>query len=173
MSALMERGGPIMWPLLAVSFATLTIVLERLFFWLREMRVSSVDALQAACKRAGVAGRRAAEVERLLDREEARLARGLGWLDTAVTAAPMLGILGTVLGIIDSFELLSAEGAVDPLAISGGVAQALVTTAAGLSIALLALLPFNALRGAVARRISQLERDWRIVGDGHGHGDGA
>ena len=168
MSAWIERGGPIMWPLLLVSFATLTIVLERTLFWLRESRVSSADALQAACKRLGLPGRGASEIERLLDREEARLARGLGWLDTAVTAAPMLGILGTVLGIIDSFELLASDGAVDPLAISGGVAEALITTATGLAIALVALLPFNALRAAVGRRIARLERDWRIVGDDGG-----
>lgn len=166
MSDWIARGGPIMWPLLAVSFVTTTIVLERAFFWLREARVGTTQALQAACQRAGIPGRRASEIERLLDREEARLARGLGWLDTAVTAAPMLGILGTVLGIIDSFELLSADGAVDPLAISGGVAEALITTATGLTVALVALLPFNALRAAVARRIARLERAWRIVGDG-------
>ena len=71
------------------------------------------------------------------------LRRGLGALDTIVTLAPLLGILGTVLGIIESFDILGQAGVEDPRAVVGGIAEALVTTAAGLVIAVLTLIPYN------------------------------
>ena len=72
-----------------------------------------------------------------------RMKRGLDILDTIITMAPLLGILGTVLGIIDSFDLLGAGGIENPRAVTGGIAQALITTAAGLTVALVTLVPFN------------------------------
>ncbi|MBQ4132603.1 MAG: MotA/TolQ/ExbB proton channel family protein [Desulfovibrionaceae bacterium] len=72
-----------------------------------------------------------------------KMRRGMGVLDTMITAAPMLGILGTVIGIISSFDMLAQAGVDDPRAVIGGVAQALITTAAGLIISLCALFPFN------------------------------
>jgi biopolymer transport protein ExbB len=161
MSAWIERGGPVMWPLLGLSFLTVTVLFERLFFWARELRRSPAAALAAARVRAGRGALHRDELERLLDLEERRLRRGLPWLDTAITAAPLLGILGTVLGIIDSFALLAAATPVDPLGISGGVAEALITTAAGLLLALLALFPYNLLRSLAGQRIARLEREWQ------------
>ena len=80
------------------------------------------------------------------------------WLDTVITSAPLLGILGTVLGIIDSFELLAARSDVDPLAVSGGVSEALITTATGLVIALLVIFPYNVFRARLRIRLESLER---------------
>ena len=79
-------------------------------------------------------------------------------LSTIITVAPMLGILGTVLGIISSFQLLSDPGAAtDPRSVSQGIAEALITTAVGLVIAILTLFPYNALRTQVDRSLSALE----------------
>ena len=75
-----------------------------------------------------------------------RLARGLGVLDTIVTLAPMLGILGTVTGIIASFDLMGSMGVDDPTGVAGGIAEALITTAAGLVVSIGALIPLNAGR---------------------------
>ncbi len=75
--------------------------------------------------------------------EVQRMRRGMGILDTIITAAPMLGILGTVTGIISSFDMLAQSGTDDPHAVIGGIAQALITTAAGLIISIGALFPFN------------------------------
>ena len=107
------------------------------------------------------------DVDAALSYEQRRLERGLAWVDTAITAAPLMGILGTVLGIIDSFQLLGTSAAVDPLSLSGGVAKALVTTATGLSIALVALFPFNLLVARTERRMEELERAGRVyLGNG-------
>ena len=91
---------------------------------------------------------------RLLD----QLRRGLSLLDTIITLGPLLGILGTVTGIIRSFHLLSEVGVQDPTAVTGGIAEALLTTAAGLTVAILALLPFNYFISRLKRQARYLEQ---------------
>ena len=79
-------------------------------------------------------------------------------LSTIITAAPMLGILGTVVGIIQSFGLVgSAETVADPAVVAGGIAQALYTTAFGLIVALLTLFPYAIFRSLADRAFSRLE----------------
>lgn len=145
MTAWFGKGGPVMWPLLALSLVAATVVFERFLFWARERRSDP---------RAGVdeLGR-----EACVELAEQRLARGFAVLDTVITAAPLLGILGTVLGVIDCFEVLSASSHPDPLAISGGVAEALITTATGLTIAVAVLLPYNYLRARTRARLTEIE----------------
>ena len=84
--------------------------------------------------------------------------RFLPTLSTVITAAPMLGILGTVTGIIDSFGLLgSAEAVRDTTAMAAGISEALYTTAFGLTIALVVLFPYNAYRGSADRALELIE----------------
>jgi len=71
--------------------------------------------------------------------------RGLWILDTIVTAAPLLGLLGTILGIMDTFQALSAGGVSDPSAVSRGIGSALMATAIGIGTALYGLLGHNVL----------------------------
>jgi biopolymer transport protein ExbB len=79
-------------------------------------------------------------------------------LSTIVTAGPMLGILGTVTGIIHSFELLGGnQSIIDPNDVSGGIAEALITTAAGLIIALGALFPLMIFRAQADRALGRFE----------------
>ena len=66
-------------------------------------------------------------------------------LDTIVTAAPLLGLLGTILGIMDTFSALSAGGISDPAAVSRGISAALLATAIGIGTALFGLLGHNIL----------------------------
>ena len=173
MYALFLRGGPLMWPLLVCSVLSLTVIIERLIFWLRLGRRRSTSAVEDIIRRAergdlegalaagnatrdlaarvliaGLAQRDHGLSETMqvaAEDEIARMKRGLGVLDTIITLAPLLGILGTVLGIIESFDLLGASGIEDPKAVTGGIAQALITTAAGLSVAVVTLIPFNYL----------------------------
>jgi biopolymer transport protein ExbB len=165
------KGGPVMYPLLACSILALTVIIERALFWLREdMRRNQglVDRVLELCRsgdweevRKQVAGSRDYVVRILvsgiLHREFSmgkametaaadeiqRMRRYLIVLDTMVTIAPLLGIFGTVTGIITSFELLGASGIQNPQAVTAGIAQALITTAAGLAIAIPSVFAYN------------------------------
>ena len=180
-----EKGGPVMWPLAACSLIALTVTLERLMFWFRERlrrddramaevwalveRGEFEQALSAGKKRPGFALRMT--LKGLKDREHGfsqvmqveasgeieAMKQGLSVLDTIITLAPLLGILGTVIGIIESFDLLGASGIEDPKAVTGGIAQALITTAAGLAIAIATLIPFNYFVSRTERAARRLE----------------
>ncbi len=186
---LMRRGGPIMWPLLAMSLLAVTLIVERLWFWAathrpgRLARLRRVEALIAGGELAlagelcrddrSIYGRTAAALlaarqegrslaaaaAAALDAQRARIERFMPTLSTIITVAPMLGILGTVTGIIASFEILAAEQTTtDPRAVSQGIAEALLTTAAGLVIAIVVLFPYNACRAQVERALGRLEQ---------------
>ena len=166
MSEIFLKGGPIMWPLLVCSLLSLTITIERLFFW-RKMknegpaeRIERVFSSPPAGKGNNGEGcnsnRELMEIAAL--EEIDKMKSGLDVLDTIITMAPLLGILGTVLGIIDSFNMLAVGGVSDPRAATGGIARALITTALGLSVALIALIPFNYLVGRVKKATRELNR---------------
>ncbi|MBI2884548.1 MAG: MotA/TolQ/ExbB proton channel family protein [Candidatus Omnitrophica bacterium] len=176
------HGGPIMWPLLITSCVALAVVVERLLFieWERRRRDrAAVDEILRQTENGDIAGAiRAAGrsrdfVARVLgyglshrersfanallraaNQELARFSRGLAVLDTIITLAPLLGLLGTVTGLIRSFGLLGTQELGAPAAITGGIAEALIATAFGLGIAITALIPFNYLNARLedARR---------------------
>jgi biopolymer transport protein ExbB len=87
------------------------------------------------------------------------LERYLPMLGTIAGVAPLLGLLGTVTGIITAFDALSASGGGDARMLSGGIAEALVSTAAGLIVAIPALIATRALRGRVDRLVLHMERE--------------
>jgi biopolymer transport protein ExbB len=88
---------------------------------------------------------------------EKSLNRGLWLLDTIVTAAPLVGLFGTVTGMMEAFHLIGADGLVNPSGVSGGVAQALIATAIGLVIAVISLIAFNALTQRVDGAMDELQ----------------
>ncbi|MFW6058631.1 MAG: MotA/TolQ/ExbB proton channel family protein [Phycisphaeraceae bacterium] len=186
---LMQRGGWVMWPLLVLSIAAATFVLERAWFFITTNHPGRLAAAarMAALLRRGEHDRarelaardrtvygslvralleeietdapmKEAAVTDLVEMQRRRLERFMPTLSTIITAAPMLGILGTVLGIIASFEVLAEQTQVtDPARVSQGIAEALITTAAGLLIAVVTLFPYNALRAQVDRTLSRIE----------------
>lgn len=182
---LMRRGGPVMWPLLALSLLAVTLAFERAWFFVRLNHAAKLAAvaklgsllrqgerqraLDQAESDSGVYGsmlrqllaepvRNEAAAVAAIDSQRGRLERFLPLLSTIITAAPMLGILGTVLGIIASFEVLSAQAAsTDPRSVSQGIAEALITTAAGLVVSLITLFPYNLFRAQVDRTLTRLE----------------
>ena len=134
-----NEGGPVMWPILVLSVVGLAIVFDRLyafiaFFRSRERHPDPQAALN-------------------------RLQRGFGLLSTIITAEPMLGILGTVTGIIQTFGALKVSDAASPLAATAGIGEALITTAAGLIATLILVFPYNFLLGLLAKATARLERE--------------
>ena len=79
-------------------------------------------------------------------------------LDTIVTLAPLLGLLGTITGMISSFGIMSLAGIGQPHAITGGIAEALIATAAGLSVAICTLIPYNYFQSKSEHRIEEIEQ---------------
>lgn len=175
-------GGPIMWPILACLILALAVMTERLTWWARLPRLEHDEVFTQAlwdirlgnfspaweategksspflhCLRSGLANGRTDPVAAMSLRAESALneARRRHWiLGTLVTLSPLLGLLGTVIGIMDSFELTGGD-AIAIAQVSGGVAEALIATAAGLGIAILCLLPYN----FITRRQSDLRHD--------------
>jgi len=167
------KGGPIMWPLLLVSIVALTVVIERMFFILLDKKnrdpvlvgeILSQVEMGRTDEAVAIAGNSKDFVARALtyalthreksfseamlraaNRELKRFNRGLTILETVITLAPLLGLLGTVTGMIRSFDMLGGSELGAPTAITGGIAEALIATAFGLGIAITALLPFNYL----------------------------
>jgi biopolymer transport protein ExbB len=101
------------------------------------------------------------------------LERYLNMLGTIAGVAPLLGLLGTVSGIIRSFNAITAGGLGDPQALSGGIAEALVCTAAGLGVAIPALIAFRYLRGRVEQLVIAIEKEVMRLSDAIGNVAGA
>jgi biopolymer transport protein TolQ len=91
-------------------------------------------------------------LERQAQREIQQLRRGQGLLGTVSSTAPFVGLLGTVMGIVTAFEQMAATGSGGLATVSAGIAEALVTTAIGLLVAIPAVFAFNFLQSWVDAR---------------------
>ena len=178
------KGGPIMYPILIVAIVAVAVVGDRTLWWFRESMKRDPDRLEkllAALENGdfGSAAKLSKGSEDPAIRviyhglnhvhsslqgalqvaagiELQRAGRFLTVMDTLVTLAPLLGLLGTVTGIMGSFTSIGgAELAVEK--VTGGIGEALIATACGLGIAILALIPFNFFTGKVARLQFELE----------------
>src|SRR5437867_4068078 len=175
-----HKGGPIMWPILIVSIIGLTVVIERIFWWTGRWfrrdpkRIEKVftaiengDTAEASRLSRGSRDPVLRMIWNGLNHQHAslqgalqvaagieikRAGRFLVVMDTLVTLAPLLGLLGTITGLIRSFSFLGNEE-LAVQAVTGGIAEALIATACGLGIAIFALIPFNFFTS----RVSNLE----------------
>ena len=180
------KGGPVMYPLLVCSVIVLTVVIERIFFWVgMDMRQNKqlVDDVLELCRHGDWESIRAKTkgskdyiirilVTGILHREFSmtkamesaaadeikRMRRYHSVLDTMITVAPLLGIFGTVTGIIISFEVLGTAGIENPQAVTAGIAQALITTAAGLGIAIFSVFPYNYFNSRIENAVLAIEK---------------
>lgn len=176
------KGGPVMVPLLLCSVIALTVVIERFLFWRKITARQAAEKMLVLVEKGEIAqayslGR---EIESPLGRvltsglahrnpsvtkalevaaqkEVPVLKQRLTILDTIITLAPLLGLLGTVTGMIGSFGIMSQSGIGQPHAVTGGVAEALIATATGLLIAILTLIPYNYFTSRAEREMEEIE----------------
>ena len=181
-----NSGGPVMIPLLICSLLSLTVIIERAIFWtVVGMRANQtlVDQVMGCCQagdwegvRSLAAGSKSYVIRILISGilhreysmvkametaaadEIARMRRYMGVMDTIITVAPLLGIFGTVLGIIASFDMLGGGGIDHPEAVTKGIAQALITTASGLGIAIFTVFPYNYFNARIERAARYIEK---------------
>ena len=180
-----QKGGPVMYLLLGCSLAAMTVIIERIIFWSREKRHRDrrlIDDILAHAERGdynegarlgsgsndsiarvlicGIAHRNFSlnsALEMAAAAEIKRMRRFMNVLDTMVTVSPLLGIFGTVTGIIRSFEAMGAAVTPNPVAVSGGIAEALITTATGLLIAIPSLAFFNYFNSKMEDAVHEIE----------------
>ncbi len=179
------EGGWVMWPILATFFLALCVILDRTVWWLRLKSSIKPTTQKNAHEAIGTGNFNTAwkltetssdpfmhnltegmthahtsmlaamqlHATHLIEKAEARM-----WvISTLITLAPLLGLFGTVVGIMGSFSSIGG----DQLAaskVSGGISEALIATAAGIAIAILCLLPYNFFRKRVATLRGSLER---------------
>lgn len=179
---ILVKGGLVMIPLLIASVLSLAVVLERAFFW-RRLRHQENDTIILQFVEAGnveqaekIAHDSAHPVVRVLlagleyrqlspaiameaaaQAELRRVKAYLPMLDTIITLAPLLGLLGTITGMISAFGIVSEAGLGQPNAITGGIAEALIATASGIFVAILTLLPYNYFRTKVEHLTDRME----------------
>ncbi|HTT07422.1 MAG TPA: MotA/TolQ/ExbB proton channel family protein [Gammaproteobacteria bacterium] len=184
----LQIGGVMIYPLLALAVLAVVIILEKGFVYAFRTRLplALVSLIETyGCSWSDVESRvrglgarnyfggffrvildnrthPAWWVESRAADEASQIQKSLGqWLwvlETIVTAAPLLGLLGTITGMIRAFKLFGASGLVDPSGVTGGVAEALIATALGLFIALLALFAFNFFSHRQAQVMDEMER---------------
>ena len=181
------RGGFMMYPLLLAALVALTVIIERMYIFQRQYRSSpnlvtqvlelvqagklkqaeqacqDLDTPVASVLYSGIGHfENPVEEMELAMKNEAeqwvpRLEKRIEVIDTVITAAPLMGLLGTITGMMASFRILSEKGVNEPNAITGGVAEALIATATGLVIALICLMAYNYLSAKVKNFIYELE----------------
>jgi biopolymer transport protein ExbB len=181
------KGGPLMYPILVCSMIAWAIFFDRLWSFhkiQKHLQSLTVDVerlyrsdrldealelcqqnqtplsrlLLAALRQAGSSRSHIKTmVEEVSGREIASLERYLGLLGTIATITPLLGLLGTVLGMIRAFTVIATEGVGTPATLGGGISEALITTAAGLSVAVPVILLHKYLSSRVDRLTLDLE----------------
>lgn len=186
---IVRAGGPLMWPIILCSIGAAAIILERFWTLqdkrvvppeltqkVRQLIEANQinDKVIAALEQNSALGKLLASA--LVNRHRSRefiverledsgrhivhdLERFLSTLGTIAGVSPLLGLLGTVTGIIKSFNAIQAGGMGDPRALSGGIAEALIATAAGLCVAIPALIAYRFLRSKVERISVEMEKD--------------
>ncbi|MFZ2509012.1 MAG: MotA/TolQ/ExbB proton channel family protein [Steroidobacteraceae bacterium] len=186
---IIAAGGLVMVPIILCSVVAVAIVIERLWtlqrkrvipreltdrVWkLVETRTLTDRHIEALARNsplgrvlaAGLANRnhgREIMTEQIEDTGRHvvhELERFLNTLGTIAAISPLLGLLGTVTGMISAFNAITEAGVGDPRALSGGIGEALITTAAGLIVAIPALFAYRYLRGAVDALVVDMEKE--------------
>lgn len=184
----MKYGGITIYPLVALAIISLVIIIDKSYLYWRYIRMPQSmlalvesygfawDRLEQEVSGLGTENYYARFSRILLDNrdkpvwwiesragDEAQLiekgmSRGLWVLETIVTGAPLLGLLGTITGMMHAFNLIGGNGLVDPSGVTGGVAQALIATALGIFIAIFSLFAYNYFSRRQVHVLEEMER---------------
>jgi len=195
MLEIFQKGGPLMYPILLCSVLGMAIFFERLWTYARVrkgmillsdeieklVQAGKLDEAHLICRRSDnplgrilaaafrLAGRPRSEIKTVVEevggRESAPLERYLGLLGTLATISPLLGLLGTVLGMIEAFTVIATEGVGTPATLGSGISKALITTAAGLSVAIPLILVHRYLSSRVDRMVIEMEESSLRIAD--------
>jgi len=182
-----QKGGFLMYPIFICSLVALTIFFERMFYLksiktkskrfvdrVKNMvKKGSIELAVSACRKsptpisqimlAGLMkyGQRREEIKEAIEdsanQEIPLLEKNLSTLSTIGNIAPLLGLLGTVFGMIKAFNVISIMGVGNPEALAGGISEALLTTAFGLSVAIPTVVIYNYLAHRVDKLINEME----------------
>ncbi len=195
----MDKGGPVMWPILILSIIGFAVMIERAWV-LRKARInvneflakirkalmvnrSLRDAVKiceqyqgpvASVMKAGLLkhGQPKEDVEKTIENaamfETTRLERGLAVIATAANIEPMLGFLGTVTGMIGSFDALAKSGLSTAGLVAAGISEALITTASGLIIAIPMQLAYNYFTTRINRFVRDVETSTNMLLETYG-----
>jgi biopolymer transport protein ExbB len=180
------KGGWMMIPLAACSLVAVTIIIDRFMFFRRVGMPHEGEEVISAVRQGNMAAA-INIVKRVLEKDSplpvmrvlsagithpsdpegamsaagvgelSEMKRGLVALDTIITASPLLGLLGTIVGMIDSFKVMASSGLGQPHAVTGGVAEALIATATGITIAVITLIPYNYFLSRIERETDLME----------------
>lgn len=181
------EGGPVMWPILICSVAALAIFLEKLFSLRREKIIpksflthvheliaqKKISEAKTVCQQntsplasvlhAGVSlhgkkrDRVKENIEEVGKKEVLNLSRNIGALATIAHISPLLGLLGTVTGMFRVFQVITTQGVGNAQSLAGGIAEALITTIAGLIVAIPTVVAYRYLTSKVKGHIAEIE----------------
>ncbi len=182
MFEIIAKGGFVMIPLIICSVISFTVIIDRAVFWLRQRKGISAkeflrlveignekEAVQKArmsksslitMLMAGIENKNPSAdiaMESIATEEVLKMKKYLPAMDTIITLAPLLGLLGTIIGMISSFDVMSLAGLGQPHAVTGGVAEALIATATGLGVAIITLIPYNFFLTSVEKTVEEME----------------
>ena len=188
MFELLQAGGLLIWPILLCSILALAIIIERMFALKRRnvSPPGLTDSVGKLLMRGGISPRAIAEIEgnsplgrvlaaglkishqhRVVIKETVEeagrhevheLEKHLQTLGTIAAITPLLGLLGTVIGMIKVFSAITIFGVGDPQALAEGISEALVTTAAGLSVGIPSLMFHRYFRGKINELAVDMEQ---------------
>lgn len=183
MFSILIKGGVLMVPIIIASIISVTLIIERILFWRRQRSevseseiiglvdggrfdeaLAKIDAYPSPILRVLKAGIRhrdpnpALAMEAQAIKEIKEMNRFLPALDTIITLAPLLGLLGTIIGMIQAFGIISEAGLGQPMAVTGGIAEALIATAAGITVAITTLIPYNYFLSRTEKATDDIER---------------
>ncbi len=169
-------GGPALWALFICTIILFWVTIEKALYFRRISGASPLffpEILEGArisgCTRMAYlfllgesANHGLAPEKRLSSREaffkktEMELSRGLSTLGTLSVISPFVGLLGTVLGIMHAFAQIASQGRMSPEVVGAGISEALVTTAAGLFVAILSVISYNSFKSLLERQLAEL-----------------